>query len=340
MPVWSEQERMIADSASDFFKAHGSTDRIRQRRHLNAHDRDTWQNIADQGWIGMLISESEGGLGFDLREALVLMQQTSRFLAIEPLAGAIAVGQALAALPSLRKVRAEAILGTCVVLPAWGAIAANNGKLNGHSDPLSGLNAADSVLLFDRASQGVFLVDRSMDGLVMDAAPTIDGGDVGRLFLHDVRAEQISGGASVRNLSQAVRDTRLILEAAELCGIGSEVLRRVRAYLEARKQFGVALASFQAVQQRIASVHVLVAAAEALLFEAARAFEGTKQSFAARAAFYRAGQAAHVACREAIQFHGAIGFTDEFDVGLYLKRCLAITAAQGGLEAVRSEIAN
>ena len=340
MPVWSEQERMIADSAVDFFKAHGSTDRIRRRRDLHEHDRETWQSIADQGWIGMLISESEGGLGLDLREALVLMQQTSRFLAIEPLAGAIAAGQALVALPSLRKVKAEAISGTCLVLPAWGTIAQDGGRLSGHSQPLSGLGAADSVLLFDNESHGMFLLNRSMEGLVMEVAPTIDGGNIGRLVLRDVRAEQIAAGASVRNLSQSVRDTRLILEAAELVGIGNEVLNQARTYLETRKQFGVALASLQAVQQRIASVHVQVAAAEALLFEAARAFEGLKQSFAASAAFYRAGQAAHFACREAIQFHGAAGFTDDLDVGLYLKRCLAITAAQGGLEAVRSEIAN
>ena len=340
MPVWSEQERMIADSAENFFKARGSTDRIRRRRDLNERDRDIWQSIADQGWIGMLISESEGGLGLDLREALVLMQQTARFLEIEPLAGAIAAGQALVALPPLRKVKAEAISGTCVILPAWVSIEINKGRLTGQSDPLSGLHSADSVLLFDRSSHSLFLVNRSMKGISMDAAPTIDGGNIGRLVLHDVQVERISEGPSIRNLSQAVKDTRLMLEAAELCGLGSEVLRRVRAYLETRKQFGVTLASFQAVQQRIASVHVQVAAAEAMVFEAARAFEGPKQSFAARAAFYRAGQAAHFACREAIQFHGAIGFTDELDVGLYLKRCLAITAAQGGIEAVRSEITN
>jgi alkylation response protein AidB-like acyl-CoA dehydrogenase len=340
MPVWSEQERMIADSAAKFFTAHGSTDRIRRRRDLHEHDRETWQGIADQGWIGMLMSESEGGLGLDLREALVLMQQTSRFLAIEPLAGAIAAGQALVAWPSLRKVKADAISGACVVLPAWGTIAHDGGKLSGQGEPLPGLRAADSILLFDSTSQGMFLVNRSMEGTVMDVAPTIDGGNIGRLVLHGVQAEQIAAGPSVRNLSQTVRDTRLILEAAELVGIGGEVQSRARAYLETRKQFGVALASFQAVQQRIASVHVQIAAAEALLFEAALAFEGPKRSFAARAAFYRAGQAAHLACREAIQFHGAIGFSDELDVGLYLKRCLAITAAQGGLEAVRSGIAN
>lgn len=340
MPVWSEQERMIADSAANFFKSHGGTDRVRQRRHLNAHDRDIWQGVADQGWIGMLISESEGGLGFDLREALVLMQQTSRFLASEPLARAIAVGQALTAMPSLRQARDDAMSGARVILPAWGAISENDGKLNGHSDPLPGLRAADGVLLFDRVSQAAFLFDRNTNGVVMDTTPTVDGGDIGRLLLRNASAERILGGGSIRSLSQAVRDTCLILEAAELSGIGGEMLRRVCMYLETRKQFGVALASLQGVQQRIASVHVQVAAAEALLFEAARAFDGARQSFAARAAFYRAGQAAHFACREAIQFHGAIGFTDEFDVGLYLKRCLAITAAQGGLEVIRSEIAN
>jgi len=340
MPVWSEQERMIAESAADFFRAQGGTARIRQGRERPHGDRCAWVDIAGQGWIGMLVSESQGGLGLDLRDGLVLMRETARFLASEPLAGALAAAQALMALPSFREVMLEAMSGKRVILPVWASVVKGQGTLSCRSNVLPGLGAADSVLLFDLVSDGVVVVHREQDGVAMDAAPTLDGGDIGRLVLRNVRADIVADGASIRNLSRCTRDTRLMLEAAELCGLGDEVLRRTLAYLETRKQFGVALASFQAVQQRLASVHVQVAAADALLFEAARAFDGPRQSFACRAAFYRAGQAAHLACREAIQFHGAIGFTDELDIGLYLKRCLAITAAQDGLESVRSEIIN
>lgn len=340
MPVWSEQERMIAESAADFFNAQGGTARIRRARERPHADRGAWIDIADQGWIGMLVSESQGGLGLDLRDGLVLMRETARFLASEPLAGALAAAQALMALPSFRDVMLETMSGKRIILPVWASVVKNQGTLSCTSGVLPGLGTADSILLFDLVSDGVVVVHREQDGVVMNAAPTLDGGDIGRLVLRNVRADIVADGASVRSLSRCTRDTRLMLEAAELCGLGDEVLRRTLAYLETRKQFGAALASFQGVQQRLASVYVQVAAADALLFEAARAFDSPRQSFACRAAFHRAGQAAHLACREAIQFHGAIGFTDELDIGLYLKRCLVITAAQGGLESVRSEIVN
>ena len=340
MPVWSEQERMIADSAADFFEAKGGTTRVREARDRGGQDRSRWQDAADQGWIGMLVSESASGLGLDLRDGLVLMREAARSLASEPLAAAIAAAQGLAALPC-REILLEAMAGGRIVLPAWATLKSEGDLWSGESDALTGLGAADSVLLFDRGGDGaVMLVNREQGGVTMDAQPTLDGGDIGQVMLKGVNAEVIASGAPARRLARDTFDTRLMLEAAELCGLSDEVLRRTRAYLETRKQFGTALASFQAVQQRMASVYVQVAAAEALLFEAARAFEGPRQSFAAQAAFYRAGQAAHFASREAIQFHGAIGFTDELDIGFYLKRCLAITAARGGLEAIPAQLAN
>jgi len=338
MPVWSEQERMIAQSVADFFKGQGGTDRIRRLRDHRRRDRATWQDVADQGWIGTLISESAGGLGLELRDGLVLMREASRSVASEPLAGAIAAAQALVALPACRGIMLEAISGKRIVLPAWARVTRRQGTLCCDSAPLPGLGAADTILLFDGASNSVILVNREQPGVEVETAATLDGGDIGRLLLKDVAAETVASGGSARTLSLDTRDVGFMLHAAELCGLGDEVLRRTLAHLEGRRQFGVALASFQAIQQRMASVYVQIAAADALLFEAARAFEGPRQSFAAGAAFLRAGQAAHLACREAIQFHGAIGFTDELDIGFYLKRCMAITAAHGGLEAVRSGI--
>ncbi len=108
-------------------------------------------------------------------------------------------------------------------------------------------------------------------------------------------------------------------------------------YLRLRHQFGVAIGSFQALQHRAASCHVDAQATQALVGEAASALGGPRGAWAAAASLHRAAAAALRITQEVVQFHGAIGFADEHDAGLYLRRAMALSARHA--RDVRAQLA-
>jgi alkylation response protein AidB-like acyl-CoA dehydrogenase len=317
MPVWSEQEVMIAEGASAFFRDSGSIDRVRSLRG-GSGEQGFWKKAASQGWIGMLVPEGLSGTGLELRDALVVMRAAGGFIPPEPLAAAIATAQSLSYVPELAERLGPIISGDSIVLPAFveGGSSGNSAAMR--TRPLSGIGLAQELILLDDHDNVFFT---TADKIRSDARPSLDGGSIGTAEITD--PVRIHWGSDFR---RELVDTWLMLHAAELIGLASEALARTLAYLETRKQFGVALASFQVLQQRAADAHVAIAAAEALTFEAARAFGNPRQSLAAAASFTRALAAADRISKEAIQMHGAIGFTDEYDIGLFLKRTMAIAA--------------
>jgi len=318
MPVWSEQERMVADSAAAFFEEAGGVARVRGLKNADG-DGGILRAAARQGWIGLLVPEALGGLGMEMREAVALMRTAGKFLPPEPFASAIACAQALAWLPDRKKLLDEVLAGSKIALTAPVETQAD-GRLV--SRPMAGLDAADVLFAVDLAGRWA-LMERGDTRMSVESWPTRDGGSMARAVFQ----EAALGPASHRFRAD-LADTAILLQAAELVGIGSEAFERTIAYLETRNQFGAPLSSFQALQQRAATLYVRLAAADALVLEATRAFGGQDQSFAVRGAFARAGSAAEAACKEAIQMHGAIGFTDEHEIGLFLHRTLSIRAAR------------
>jgi hypothetical protein len=109
-------------------------------------------------------------------------------------------------------------------------------------------------------------------------------------------------------------------------------------YLKTRKQFGRAIGSFQALQHRAATLHVAVASSGAFLFEAAIGIEGSHRSRACAAARARAPDCALTVVKEAVQFHGMIGFAEEFDLGLYFRRAVALSTWYGNAACWRRRI--
>ena len=338
MPVWSEQEKMIADSAAAFFAGRGAIARVRRHRDSGTDfDAATWQDAAAQGWLGMLVPEASGGLGLGLRDALALMREAARTVPPEPFADMIALAGGLADISSAQDLLARMMSGNSVIVPVRLDVFVASDNLTGLSAPAAGVGSAQGYVLLcsgGNDSHRLMLAEKNTPGVTVHASATHDGGNIGRVELKNASAKCLASGEEAAHLIRDIEDTRLLLHAAELVGLADEARQRALTYLETRKQFGVALSSFQSLQHRVASLHVQIAAADALLVEAARAFGGDRQSFAAQAAFHRAGTAARLATKEAIQLHGAIGFTDELEIGFFLKRAMALTAAEGGLEAI------
>jgi alkylation response protein AidB-like acyl-CoA dehydrogenase len=126
------------------------------------------------------------------------------------------------------------------------------------------------------------------------------------------------------------RNLQRLGDASYLCGLMGAALQLALDYMRLRRQFGVPIGSFQALQHRATACHVDATATRALVHEAARAFGTAREAWAAAASMHRAAAAALRVTKEVVQFHGAIGFADEHDAGLYLRRAMTVGARHAG----------
>jgi alkylation response protein AidB-like acyl-CoA dehydrogenase len=184
----------------------------------------------------------------------------------------------------------------------------------------------------------LFHVDGGESGVGKELRDTVDGGTIGWARFEDVNMASLrllACGVAALNAVHCAADIERLADAAMLVGVMDRALALTVEYLGIRQQFGKPIGSFQALQHRVASCHVDVAASRAIVREAALAVGSLRQRGAAAAAFAYVSEAALRVTREAIQFHGAIGFTDEHDIGLFHRRAVALAATGGGPAAAR-----
>ncbi len=184
-------------------------------------------------------------------------------------------------------------------------------------------------------------VPATIAGLTVESRMGVDGATIGRLRFTNCRVPEsatlslaASHGALV---ASAVRGARLAI-AAELAGIAGKAVEMTIAYTKDRVQFGKPIASFQAVQHRLVDMWSESEFACASVLNAITRLgkgNGRDAELAVLAAKARCGDAANAATRRGMHLHGAMGFTDEHDIGLYLKRATALSATLGQPEAMR-----
>jgi alkylation response protein AidB-like acyl-CoA dehydrogenase len=185
------------------------------------------------------------------------------------------------------------------------------------------LPALDKIVPFAAEADGFLTADGvvARDGLSIAPLRLVDGSAAGELR------------PAPSPLSGRVRDLVALAQGAELVGVMERAFAIALDYLKTRVQFGKAIGSFQALQHRAVDEFMEVELSRSLVFQVAAAFDrGQGNPAMAAAVKARASAAALRVCKTALQFHGAMGYTDEHDIGLYLKRAMAI-AAQFGNEA-------
>jgi alkylation response protein AidB-like acyl-CoA dehydrogenase len=354
----SEQRAMLRASVADFISRGTDIARVRRLRGGAAeYDREMWKRMGELGWLGILVPEECGGLGLGLAEAAIVAEGLGRALAPEPFtASAVLAARAVAGggNEALEKDRLARI-ASGAVLPAlaWQeragvldaaaietrAVAFEGGyRVNGGKRFVAGAAGADSYLVSARAEGGVCLlwIERDAPGAGLALEPIADGRHFGKLTLSEVAVPRehviASAAAAPAALARAV-DHATVIAGAELYGVMSRALEMALDYLKTRVQFGKPIGSFQALQHRAVDLYIQQQLASAVLEEALDRLERGQEA-RARAALAsrvkaRCSDAALKITREAIQLHGAIGFTDEYDAGLYLKRALVLAAWLG-----------
>ena len=157
--------------------------------------------------------------------------------------------------------------------------------------------------------------------------PTVEGRQLATLDLDDAAGEIVSASPqAVGNLNNLI----LIALSAELLGVMEGAQEMTLEYLRTRKQFGKLIGSFQALQHKAADIYIRIEATRSLVYQAAASSDpGHVDSALAAAVKAQASEAAMFVTKSCIQLHGAIGFTDEHDIGLYLKRAMLLSSLFG-----------
>ena len=305
--------------------------RIRHLRYkLPGFDKTTWRSMCELGWPAIRVAEERGGIGLGLSPYCALAQVLGAALVPEPVIGAVLCSSLLDG-----EALADHLAGTSLVLPAWQDsrdaagptqdVRVEGGKLHGRKHYVAMAAGADAFLIIGGTSS--WLVDATAPGVKIDILETQDGGHFGVVTLEGAKGRQIAGNSSAA-LAEACLAT-----SSFLLGMMDAAVARTIDYLGTRVQFGKVIGTFQALQHRAVEMKLQVELTRASVEDAAARWDrdsaGPASFAAVSRAKARAARAAMIVTRHAIQLHGGIGFTDEHDIGLYLRKAMVLTPQFG-----------
>ena len=331
--------RLIRDSAAGIAPRTGDLRRIRALRFQTpGFDRSVWAQMCDMGWPGLLVPEDHGGAGLGMGAYCALAEELGAALAPEPMIGAsmcaaVLRGDALSRL----------LDGRMLVLPAWQERANRfdvgtetiiaDGRVTGTKLFIPAAGGADGFLVAGR--DGLALVAADAAGVSRRLEKTQDGGEFGTLVLDGAPCTPVAG-----DLSEAL-DQAALATAAYLLGAMDRAFALTLDYLRTRQQFGRPIGSFQALQHRAADLKIQVALTRASVENAAALWDAgdAGRVAAVSRAKARASDAAMLVCRQAIQLFGGIGYTDEADPGLFLRKAMVLVNMYGSAALHRARFA-
>jgi alkylation response protein AidB-like acyl-CoA dehydrogenase len=297
----SPDQAEVAASVDEFLAEQLPISRLRELQEDpdgDAVDAATWQKIAGLGWLGLSLSEDDGGVGLGLPEEVMLFRELGRHLAPGPFRSTV-----LGARVAARAGQSELA----------GSIAAGERRVGMQIGELAvDVRPGDLLLQLDETGAELFEVAD---------VERIAGVDPGTRF-----ARATTGDSVARVADSTLLDRARVLAAAELLGIIEAVRDMSAAYAKTRIQFDKPIGSFQAVKHRCADMAVAAYATVGQVFQAALLVdaETADAPFHAAAAYVLATQGAKTSTADNIQNHGGIGFTWEQDAHLYLKRAFLL----------------
>lgn len=353
----TSEQILLRDSAAKFAGAAGPKVARSFRARDLSYAPDRLRQAGELGWLGILVPSAANGLGLGLTELALVLEQAGRGLVCEPIGLAAIAAAALAQGHAPHPMLERTMAGTALVVPAL----QENSRGNDFGEPrtmasgaggsvrLTGTktfvcaDGADGFLVGASGRDGpaLFYVDRHAPGCLLSATDTVDGRRLSTLSLEDAPADLIPARQSSRNAVEALTDLALIALSAELLGVMEKAQEITFDYLRMRKQFGKPIGSFQALQHQAVNIYIRTETTRSLLYQVAANNDPYRIDPAlAVAAKAKASEDAMFVTEACIQLHGAIGFTDEHDIGLYLKRALLLSSLLGNAAAQRRRYVN
>lgn len=359
--VYSEDHRLLADSAREFLAARSPVSRQRELRDKGSatgFDLQLWQDAVALGWSAIPFPENLGGLDFGCMGLGPIFESIGSNLSASPLLSSVVLSGSLLHLQGNPQQQdywlSAAISGERRLALALDERARHNPEQvalqavpNADGYSLSGEKfcvidgvGADAYLVVARVPEAgisLFLVPADAPGLSVKALPLIDSRNHAQLQLRQVQVghDALLGeaGSATAALNIALDRARVCL-AAEMLGMAEKLFAMTLDYLKTRVQFDVAIGSFQSLQHRSAQLYVQLQLARSAVMAGLAALDDTGLSDVERQrlaslAKWKAGLMALNVANEAVQMHGGIGVTDELDVGLFLKRIRVAQASLG-----------
>jgi alkylation response protein AidB-like acyl-CoA dehydrogenase len=354
-PLLSDDQRMIADSARRFAERHGGAARLRSlQKAKEGYDTDALRAAAAAGWLALLVPEQSGGADLGPGSLCQIAEALGNQLCALPLAPAAAAALALAHSPKAAHAKALSALMNAehLVVPALlrgnaklvlARDAAGAWRVSGRCDGIPVANAAGFVVeAKGKSGHILFYMANKTKGLKLKPARGVDGTALSCLNLRGLSVPEeaiIASGNAVPTLAAKMNEIIQLSLAAEMLGLMDGATKIVLEYLGTRVQFGQPIGKFQALRHQSVDNYAQKETVRALVFEGARSgdMNGAESGQLAVAARVLAGEASMAITKSAIQLHGAIGFTDEHNIGLYLKRAMTLSAQYGPTGAMRRE---
>ncbi|RDE06771.1 acyl-CoA dehydrogenase family protein [Sphingomonas aracearum] len=353
MAVLSEEQTMLRDMAREWTQNESPVTAWRKVRDANeatGFDAGTYGTMAEMGWAGIVIPEAHGGSDFGWLSLGLVLEELGKTVTASPLAATAAAASAVVLGGSeeqkqlwLPRIASGELVAALAVDegprhdPATIKATVADGRLSGTKAFVAEGDAAGLFVV--AAGDGLYLVDGGAEGITRSRRHLTDFRSHAEIRFDGVAAEKLEGGKD--SLLDDVLDRARVLAAAEMLGLAGQAFDTTLAYLKQRVQFGQVLATFQALQHRMAALYGDIEQMRSAVEAGLAAIDsGGDTRQAALLAKAKANEVGHVMSREMIQLHGGIGMTDEYDAGFYLKRMRVLEAMWGNTSYLRDRFAS
>lgn len=372
--ILNEEQQMLRDSAKDFAEQKTPVSHFRGLRDnkdpLN-WDKEIWKEMVDLGWSGILIPEEFGGSDFGLAGISVIMQEVGKTLTPSPLFATAVLGAsaitsfgtqdqkskylpliasgeittAIAVDEESHHAPANTITKAELVKDKW--------VLNGKKKFVVDGASADVLIILARTSGAkgentgltLFILDANAKGIEVIKTDMADCRNYANIVLNNVAVDktailgdQESGGEAV----DKILDEGRIALASEMLGNSEAAFEMTINYLKERKQFGVHIGTFQALQHRAAEMFCEIELTKSAVMAAMQGADENNNDLQRMASLAKsiAGETLYLVSNESVQMHGGIGVTDEYDIGFFMKRARVAEVIFGGANFHQERYAN
>jgi alkylation response protein AidB-like acyl-CoA dehydrogenase len=351
---YTDEQEALRDSAEKFL-------RQKYTAAWRAAPGRAWSDLAALGWLGLPFASEYGGSDGGMVEVAILTEAMGRHLVAEPyiscvvLAGSLVEASAKGdqkarllteiAAGSLRLTVAHAEAGNPVAGRASTVARRAGGAgftLDGRKIAVLDAGTAQAYLVtafMDGGHIGVFHVEAGAAGLQIQTYATVDGREAAEMVFSNTPAERLGEADCARDLETAL-DRAVAAACSDMAGAMNAALSATVAYAKLRKQFGQPIGANQVVKHRLVEMAVRCEEARsAALLAAVRCSDGSAADLRSRAvssAKVKIAKAARAVTEDAVQLHGAMGVTEELEIGGYLKRAIAFEATLGTVKQHRA----
>ena len=362
MAILSEEQTMLRDMAREWTTNESPIKAFRAVRDsgdAKGYDAGAFKSMADMGWTGIVIPEAFGGSDFGWLSLGLVIEEGGKTLTASPLlasalaATALTLGQSdaekAAWLPGLAS---GAVTGALAidegprhdpaVITAVATKCSDGWSISGAKSFVHDAHGASLFIVAANTDDGValFAVPAGASGLALETRKLVDSRSHAKLTLTNIIVAENTKLGGPELLAQ-ILDRARILASAEMLGMAEHSFQITLDYLKQRVQFGQILATFQALQHRMADLFTKIELMRSVVESALEALDNKSPDVPALASLAKAtaNDVLHLVSREVVQLHGGIGMTDEYDIGFFIKRARVLENAWGSASFHRERYA-